>query len=216
MSLRVLVADDHALFRDGIVSLLKAAGMTVAGEAGDGAQAVAETLRLRPDVVLMDIQMPVLDGVEATRRITAELPGVQVVILTASQDDADLYRALKAGARGYLLKNLAAAEFIAMLEGLERGEAPLPRSLVARLIENFNRQIGPVDSNEVTDALTEREVELLQLVAGGLSNKAIAQRLGVSENTVKFHMKNILQKLHLANRAQAAAYAVRSGLKPID
>jgi DNA-binding NarL/FixJ family response regulator len=212
MTLRVLVADDHALFRDGLVSLLQAAGMQVAGEAADGAQAVAEAHRLRPDVVLMDIQMPGLDGVEATRRITAELPQVQVVILTASQEDADLYRALKAGARGYLLKNVAAAEFIEMLEGLERGEAPLPRSLVARLIENFNRQIGPPEPGEAMDALTDREVELLRLVAGGLSNKAIAQRLGVSENTVKFHMKNILQKLHLANRAQAAAYAVRSGL----
>jgi DNA-binding NarL/FixJ family response regulator len=211
--MRVLVADDHALFRDGIVSLLKAAGMTVVGEAGNGAQAIAEAARLRPDVVLMDIQMPGLDGVEAARRITAELPGVKVVMLSVSQDDADLYRALKAGAKGYLLKSLASDEFIEMLEGLARGEAPLPRSLVTRLIDGFSQQPEPLTPDQKLDALTEREVELLQLVAGGLSNRGIAKRLGLSENTIKYHMKNILQKLHVGNRAEAAAYAVRSGLR---
>lgn len=210
MTMRVLVADDHSLFRDGIISLLKAAGMEVVGEAGDGAQAVAEARRLRPDVVLMDIQMPGMDGIEATRRLKAELPEVQVVMLTVSQEDASLFEALKAGARGYLLKSLTSDEFLDLLEGLTRGEAPLPRTMAAKLIAGIARQ--PDDGGRVADALTEREIELLRLVALGLPNKVIGRRLGVSENTVKYHMKNVLQKLGLHNRAAAAAYAVRSGL----
>jgi DNA-binding NarL/FixJ family response regulator len=213
--MRVLVADDHSLFRDGIVSLLRAAGLEVVGEAGDGQQAVAAARRLRPDVVLMDIQMPGLDGIEATRLIKTEMPEVQVVMLTVSQDDADLFRALKAGAQGYLLKSLSSDEFVEMLHGLGRGEAPLSRRLAARLIEGIAR--GPaagVEASQV-EGLTRREAELLRLVAAGLSNKAIAGKLAVSENTVKYHMKNILQKLRLHNRAEAAAYAVRTGLTAI-
>ncbi|MBI3361640.1 MAG: response regulator transcription factor [Chloroflexi bacterium] len=208
--MRVLVADDHPLFRDGIVSLLKAAGLEVVGEAGDGAQAIAEARRLRPDVVLMDIQMPGVDGIEATRRLKAEVPEARVVMLTVSQEDADLFEALKAGAHGYLLKSLSSDEFLDLLEGLTRGEAPLPRSLAAKVIAGFARQ--PDENVPAADSLTDREVELLELIALGFSNKAIAQRLGISENTVKYHMKNILQKLHLHNRAEAAAYAVRAGL----
>ncbi len=212
MTMRVLVADDHSLFRDGIVSLLQAAGLDVVGQADNGEQAVAEAHRLRPDVVLMDIQMPGLNGIEATRRIKNELPDVQVVMLTVSQDDADLFRALKAGARGYLLKSLTSEEFIDLLEGLGRGDAPLPRQLAARLIEGIARQPEPAVDAAQIEGLTRRERELLGLVAAGLSNKAIAGQLGVSENTVKYHMKNILQKLNLHNRAEAAAYAVRTGL----
>jgi DNA-binding NarL/FixJ family response regulator len=212
MTMRVLVADDHSLFRDGIVSLLTAAGLTVVGQAESGEQAVAEARRLRPDVVLMDIQMPGLNGIEATRRITSEQPQVQVVMLTVSQDDADLFQALKAGARGYLPKSLTAEEFIDLVEGLEHGDAPLPRRLTTRLIEGIARQPEPSVDAALVEGLTRRERELLGLVAGGLSNKAIAGQLGVSENTVKYHMKNILQKLHLHNRAEAAAYAVRTGL----
>lgn len=212
MTMRVLVADDHSLFRDGIASLLQAAGLEVVGEAGDGEQAVAAARRLRPDVVLMDIQMPGLDGIEATRRIKAELPEVQVVMLTVSQDDADLFRALKAGAQGYLLKSLSSDEFVDMLQGLGRGEAPLSRRLAARLIEGIARGPGVGAETSQIDSLTRREAELLRLVAAGLSNKAIAGQLTVSENTVKYHMKNILQKLGLHNRAEAAAYAVRAGL----
>ena len=212
MTMRVLVADDHSLFRDGIVSLLRAAGLEVVGEAGDGEQAVAAARRLRPDVVLMDIQMPGLDGIEATRLIKTEMPEVQVVMLTVSQDDADLFRALKAGAQGYLLKSLSSDEFVDMLQGLGRGEAPLSRRLTARLIEGIVRGPGAGADTSQIDSLTRREAELLRLVAAGLSNKAIAGQLAVSENTVKYHMKNILQKLRLHNRAEAAAYAVRTGL----
>jgi DNA-binding NarL/FixJ family response regulator len=158
----------------------------------------------------MDIQMPGIGGIEATRRLKAELPDVQVVMLTVSQEDADLFEAVKAGARGYLLKSLTSDEFLELLEGLTRGEAPLPRQLAAKLIAGIARP--PDHAARVADALTDREIELLRLVALGLPNKVIGQRLGVSENTVKYHMKNVLQKLGLHNRAEAAAYAVRSGL----
>ncbi len=215
MALRILVADDHSLFRDGIVSLLKAAGMTVVGEAGNGAQAVSEALRLRPDVVLMDVQMPEVDGIEATRLIKAELPDVRVVMLTVLQDDEHLFGSLRAGAQGYLLKSLGSDEFLELLEGMTRGEAPIPRSLAGRLIEGFARQ-SDHPARRATDSLTEREIELLRHVAEGLSNKVIATELGVSENTVKYHIKNILQKLHLHNRAQAAAFAVRNHLVEVN
>ena len=209
MSLRVLVADDHSLFRDGIVSLLNAAGMQVVGEAGNGADAIALAHRLRPDVVLMDIQMPGLNGIEATRRLRAELPEVQIVMLTVSEDDADLFDAVRAGAAGFLLKSLNSDEFVDLLRGLERGEAPIPRHLAGRLMHGIAQQSK---APALASTLTGRETEMLRLVAAGLPNRAIGQQLGVSENTVKYHMKNILQKLHLHNRAEAAAYAVQNGL----
>jgi DNA-binding NarL/FixJ family response regulator len=208
--MRVLVVDDHSLFRNGIVSLLKAAGLEVVGEAGDGAEAVAQAHRLRPDVVLMDVHMPVLNGIEAARRLHAELPEIKVVMLTVSEDDADLFDAIRAGAHGYLLKSLNSDEFVELLNGMARGEAPIPRALAGRLIRGLARQSSPAARQP--DLLTERETELLRLVAAGLPNKAIGLQLGVSENTVKYHMKNILQKLHLHNRAEAAAYAVQNGL----
>ena len=208
--MRVLVADDHSLFRDGIVSLLEAAGFDVVGQAGDGRVAVEMALRLRPDLVLMDIAMPQMTGLEALRLIKAESQEMQVVMLTVSDDHADLLEAIKAGAQGYLLKNLNASEFLEMLAGLEHGEAAITRKTAARLIEGFadlsRLRSGPLDS------LTQREIETLRLVAEGLSNKAIAQALFVSENTVKYHMKNILQKLCVQNRTEAATYAHRAGL----
>ncbi len=211
MSLRVLVADDHSLFRDGIVSLLEAAGMTVVGEAGDGVEAVELATRLRPDLILLDIHMPEMDGLEALRRIRAALPEVRVVMLTVSDDDENLVAAVQAGASGYLLKNLDAKGFLASLRGLQRGEAAMTRKTMAQLMEALAEKKEERKS-EPRDLLTSREEELLRLVAAGLSNKAIAQRLSISENTVKFHMKNILQKLNVRNRAEAAAYAVREGL----
>jgi DNA-binding NarL/FixJ family response regulator len=208
--MRVLVVDDHSLFRDGIVSLLKAADIEVVGEAGNGAEALAQAHRLQPDAVLMDVHMPVLNGIEAARRLRAELPEIKVVMLTVSEEDADLFDAIKAGAHGYLLKSLGSDEFVELLRGMARGEAPIPRALAGRLIHGLARQVAP--AGRPPDTLTERETELLRLVAAGLPNKAIGQQLGVSENTVKYHMKNILQKLHLHNRAEAAAYAVQNGL----
>jgi len=212
--MRILVADDHSLFRDGLVSLLEAAGCEIAGQVGDGEAAVDAARRLRPDLILLDISMPGLDGLQALRRIKDERPEVQVVMLTVSDDDSTLFEALRSGAQGYLLKSLAAGEFLAMIEGLERGEAAVTRKTAARLIEGLARtgERPP----EAADQLTPRERELLALVARGLSNKAIAEKMTISENTVKYYMKNILQKLGAQNRTEAAAHALRSGLVPLD
>ncbi len=209
MAKRILVVDDHPLFRDGIVSLLKAAGMDVVGEASNGQEAVTETLRLHPDLVLMDINMPDMSGLEALRQIKSEAPSIQIVMLTVSDEDADLLEAIKAGAGGYLLKTQDAKGFLTSLRGLERGEAAVSRQTATRIIEEFARQSSLTNGATDPNVLTERETELLRLVAIGLS---IGQRLGVTENTVKYHMKNIFQKLGLQNRAEAAAYAVRHGL----
>ena len=212
--MRVLVADDHSLFRDGIVSLLEAADFDVVGQVGNGRAAVKVALRLRPDLVLMDITMPQMSGLEALRLIKAESPETQVVMLTVSDDDADLFEAVKSGAQGYLLKSLNASEFMEMLGGLEHGEAAITRTTAARLFEGFADLSRP--RSEPLDSLTQRETEILRLVVEGLSNKAIAQALSVSENTVKYHMKNILQKLGVQNRTEAATHAIRAGLLKSD
>ncbi len=208
--MRVLVADDHSLFRDGIVSLLEAAGFDVVGQVGDGQAAVEAAHRLHPDVVLMDITMPRMDGLQALQIIRTDLPATQVVMLTVSDDDANLFEAIRHGAAGYLLKNLNAEEFLKILEGVEHGEAAMTRQTTARLLHGMAHPSQP--AGEVADPLTERESDLLRLVAQGLPNKAIAQRLSLSENTVKYHLKNILQKLGVQNRTEAAAYAIRNGL----
>lgn len=211
MTLRYLVVDDHALFRDGMISLLKAAGMNVVGEAVNGQEAVAFAEKLKPDVILMDIDMPVMNGIDATRQISMTNPQIQVVMLTIAQEEAKLFDALRAGAKGYLLKSLNTDEFIKLLNGIERGEPPIPPALTAKLINYVAGNTG--EAAPVDESLTEREVELLRYLGQGLPNKAIAETLGVSENTVKYHIKNILQKLDLGNRSEAAAYAVSHNLK---
>ena len=208
--MRVLVADDHSLFRDGIISLLEAAGFDVVGQVGDGRAAVEAAVRLRPELILMDITMPEMSGLEALQLIKAKLPETQVVMLTVSNDDDDLLTAIKTGARGYLLKNLNAEQFLEMLGGLEHGEVAITRRTAARLIEGYADLSHP--RSEPSDCLTGRETEILLLVAEGLPNKVIANALGVSHHTIKYHMKNILQKLGVHNRTEAAAYALRSGL----
>ncbi|MFQ5577155.1 MAG: response regulator [Anaerolineae bacterium] len=208
--MRVLVADDHSLFRDGIISLLEAAQFTVVGQVGDGQAAVEAALRLRPDLVLMDVTMPRMGGLEALQQIKARLPDTQVVMLTVSDDDTTLFETIKAGARGYLLKSLNATEFLEMLNGLQRGEAAMTRRTTARLLKGLAQSAA--EKPDRVAALTARETELLQLVARGLSNKAIAQALSVSENTVKYHLKNIMQKLHVQNRTEAAMHAISAGL----
>lgn len=210
--MKLLVADDHSLFRDGLVSLLENAGFTVAGQVGDGQAAVDEALRLRPDVVLLDTVMPELTGLEALRLIRAEWPEAAVVLLTSAEEDGELYDAVEAGARGYLSKNLRADEFISMLKGLERGEAAMTRQTTGRLLAAFSRSTRRSEPNDLTD----REVELLRLMVEGRSNKDIAQSLTLSENTVKYHIKNILQKLDVHNRTEAAAHAVRVGLVKLN
>lgn len=214
MTLRVLVVDDHSLFRDGIASMLRAAGMVVVGEARDGAGAISEAHRLKPDVVLMDIDMPGMNGIEATRRIMQELPDMKVVMLTVSQEDSHLIEALRAGAKGYLLKSLGSNEFLSLLNNLEKGFPPIPDVMTARLVAHVAQTTNVAEARN--DNLSERETEILALLGLGLSNKLIADRVGVSENTVKYHVKNILQKLHMNSRAKAAAYAARHGITPTE
>lgn len=215
-TVRALLADDHPLFRDGVASLLKAWEVEVVGQAGDGVDAVDKSLELRPDLVLMDIRMPNMSGLEATRRIKAALPDVKIVMLTASDDEEDLFEAIKAGAEGYLLKDMSGTEFRQLLMGLSQGQPPISRSLAGKLLREFARQTRGKAKPKTYDELSDREKEVLQLVAGGAANKGIAQALGISENTVNYHMKNILGKLHARNRAEAAVMALRDGLLQPD
>jgi len=210
--MRVLVVDDHSLFRDGIVSLLGATGFTVVGQAGDGKTAVDEALRLRPELVLLDIHMPELTGLEALKQIKAQLPETRVVMLTVSEDEETLVEAIKNGADGYLLKHLSGTEFIEMLDGLKRGEAAITRKSASYLMKQLSRP-DPQQEKPI-QPLSEREMEILQLLAEGLSNKAISEKVSLSENTVKYHLKNILHKLNVQNRTEAVMYALRNDLVP--
>ena len=210
--MRVVLADDHALFRDGLRSLLEARGLEVAGEADDGREAVELATRLRPDVLLMDLSMPNMGGLDATRALTAQAPDVKIVILTASEDDADLFEAIKSGAQGYLFKNLKAEELLDMLEAVGRGEPGLTPALARKVLAEFARP-SPGRQIKAPDELTEREREVLDLLVQGItSNRELAARLVVTENTVKYHLRNILDKLHVQNRAQVVAHAIRHGL----
>lgn len=207
--MKLVIADDHALFRESLKALLEARGYTVLAEAKNGREAVALAHRHKPDVLLMDLAMPEVDGLSATRLIAADIPEVKVVILTASDDDQSLFEAVKSGAQGYLLKNLDAGDFFEQLDRVARGEPALTPALARKLMREFAK---PAPSRtEDPDALTERELDVLRcLVDGVTSNRKLAQHLGVSENTVKFHVRNILDKLHVNNRAQVVAFALRN------
>ena len=210
--MRILIADDHSLFRDGLRSLLASHGHEVVAEARNGEEAIALAKHHQPDVVLMDVSMPELDGIAATRRLSAELPGVKIIILTASQDDANLFDAIKSGAQGYLLKNLEAEDFFALLDAAQRGEPALTPSLARKLLQEFAKPAAPA-GEAGPDELTERERAVLQLMVEGVtSNRRLAKQLGVSENTVKFHVRNILDKLRLHTRAEVVGYALRKGI----
>ncbi len=214
--LRILLVDDHALFRAGIASLLASRStVEVVGEAQNGQEALEAARALKPDIVLMDVHMPGVDGIQATRMITTALPEVKVVMLTVSDQDRDLFEAIKSGAHGYLLKNLEPEELFDYLSGISRGEAPLSRVMAAKILNEFASQAARpkgADAPESSEALTPREKEVLKLVASGATNKEIATSLTLTENTVKNHLRNILEKLHLENRTQAAAYALKMGL----
>jgi DNA-binding NarL/FixJ family response regulator len=210
--LRLLLVDDHALFREGLIALLSYQDdFTVVGEAQDAESALDQARALAPDIVLMDIELPGEDGVIATQRLKLEMPAVTVVMLTAHDDSQTLFEAIKAGAQGYLVKNVRSRELLEQLRGLARGEAAISRRIAARILAEIRGQTEPYGPEE---ALTAREMEVLELVAARLSNAEIAARLVVSEHTVKNHMKSILSKLHLHNRRQAAAYGVARGWLP--
>ena len=214
--LRILLVDDHVLFRKGVAALLAARqemDVVVVGEASDGLEAIAQARETVPDVILMDIHMPECDGLEAVRVIKREMPHVCIIMLTVSDDDRDLFAAIKNGAEGYLLKNLEPYQLFDMLEGVRRGEAPISGTLAAKILQEFrqpDQSLAP--KPEAREALTPREIEVLERVVEGATNKEIAEVLVITENTVKIHLHNILEKLHLQNRIQAAVYAVREGL----
>lgn len=214
LPLRVLVADDHRLFRQGLIGLMKTRRdlVEVIGEAATGQEAVELAAALRPDVILLDIQMPDGDGLQVAGFIRKLYPEIAVVILTASESDEDLYRAVQIGVAGYLLKSLDAAELFDLLSSVAQGEAALTRAMAARLFKSIVRHADQGDDKSAHNALTEREMEVLKLVARGASNPQIAETLCITVNTVKVHLHNILDKLRVQNRAQAAAYAVSSGL----
>lgn len=210
--MRILIADDHALFRDGLRSLLTAQGHEVVGEAKNGREAVAMAREIGPEMVLLDLSMPEMDGLAATKAITAEMPNVKVVILTASESDSTLFDAVKSGAQGYLVKNLEADDFFALLGRAANGEPAFTPALARRLLVEFSKPPEKPAAQE-PDALTDRERQVLELmVEGVVSNRKLAKRLGLSENTVKFHVRNILDKLRLHNRAEAVGYALRKKL----
>ena len=212
LPLSVIVADDHRLFRQGLISLLNTRPdlVRVVGDVSTGREAVVLTLQLQPDVVLMDIFMPDIDGLQAACAIRQSLPGVAVVILTSSELDEHIYEAVRLGAAGYLLKNLDAFELFDLLSRVVHGEAAVTRALAARLLKKIaNRS---VNSEHGEQSLTRREIDVLRLVARGSSNPQIADELCITVNTVKSHLKNILSKLQLENRTQIAAFALQTGL----
>jgi DNA-binding NarL/FixJ family response regulator len=210
--LRILVADDHTLFRRGLINLLSAEpGLEVVGETDTGRKTVEKTRELMPDLVLMDVYMPEWDGIETTRRLKAEFPYLKIIVLTIAEDENVLFEAVKAGAQGYLLKKIEPERLFDQIRAVASGEAAIAGHLAARLLEEFGRQ-KQRDETDPLKGLTSREHEVLQLLTRGKTNKEIAVELGIAENTVKNHLKNILEKLHLENRVQAVAFALREGL----
>lgn len=229
LPLRVLLVDDHSLFLEGLRNLLVSEGIQVVGLAKDGLEALAQARRLRPDVILMDILMPHCDGVCATRLIKAELPECKIVILTVSEDEHDLFEAVKSGASGYLLKRLDAAEFFAYLAELHVGHPPFSPGLAEKILREFSHQAvkpetqtaqsNPTAAQARADEsqgipLSPRQLQILTLVAQGRTYGQVAVTIGIAERTVKYHMAEILDHLHLQNRAQVIAYAAQSGLVP--
>ena len=212
--MNILLVDDHILFRKGVAALLDQRDeFNIVGEAGNGSEAIQAAHKLLPDVILMDINMPKINGLDATRQIKRELPHIKIVMLTVSDDDQNLFEAIKRGAQGYLLKDLEPFQLYGLLESISRNEAPLSGAIAAKILKEFSEpEQSSLQTDKIIDALTAREIDILEHVVEGLTNKEIASVLSISENTVKIHLRNILEKLHLQNRIQAAVYAVRKGL----
>jgi NarL family two-component system response regulator LiaR len=219
-AIRVLLIDDHAIIRDGIRSLLATEpDIEVVGEADNGRDGVSMAERLRPDVILMDLVMPEMDGIEATSRIMASQPQARILVLTSFAAEDKVFPAIKAGAFGYLLKDSDSEELIHAIHEVSCGESSLDSRIARMVLREMwaePRPQGPREQVPAVEPLTEREMEVLRLVAQGLSNEEIAGRLVIAERTVRTHVSNILGKLHLANRTQAALYALREGLASLD
>lgn len=212
--MKLLLADDHPLFLDGLRNLLTAHGFEVVGTARDGVSAIEQAQDLRPDVILMDIQMPRLDGLAALRQIKARLPAIRIVMLTMSADDEHLFDAIREGASGYLLKSQDTDEFLALLAEVARGEVALSPGLATRILGEFGRQpaLPLAAETQPTPSLSKREIEVLRLVSQGLTYKEVGAKLFITERTIKYHMGEIVRRLHLRNRAQVIEYARQSGL----
>jgi DNA-binding NarL/FixJ family response regulator len=232
--MRVLLADDHRLLAEGLCNLLAAHEIEVVGVAVDGLEAVGLAETLHPDLILMDIRMPRCDGLEATRRVKARQPEVNIVMLSTSVDEADLFEAIKSGACGYLLKSMSGTDFIDALRGLEQGAPPFSPGLASMLLNEFARlsKTGTGETSVIpppalsvepqtaepagSPCLTDRQTDVLRLVAAGLTYKEVGVRLAISERTVRYHMAEIMQRLHLEHRSQVIAYAGKLGLKDRD
>ena len=215
--IRVLLADDHSLFREGLAGIISSQpDMEVIGNANDGLEAVIKSQELKPDLILMDIQMPTMDGLEATRQIKQTLPGTTIVVLTVRDDDEKLFEALKSGAQGYLLKDIRSHKMIEMLHSAMNGEAAITPVLAGRVLSEFRRlslnQRNDAEFSDEDAALTERELEVLTLVSKGATDKEVAEQLFVSLNTVKTHIRNILSKLRVNSRKEAAKLAQSKGI----
>jgi DNA-binding NarL/FixJ family response regulator len=216
--LRVLIVDDHALFRRGLQMVLRQEeDIDVVGEAGDGHEAVDKAQELMPDVVLMDVRMPGQSGIKATEQIKDLIPHAKILMLTISDEEADLYDAIKAGASGYLLKEISIDEVAEAVRSVWSGQSRISPSMATKLLTEFAAMSKRADERQQLPAprLTEREMEVLKLVAQGMNNRDIAKELFISENTVKNHIRNILEKLHLHSRMEAVVYAVREKLLEI-
>lgn len=219
MQMKLMLVDDHPLFLEGLQYLLQTHGIEVIGVAKDGREALVKARILKPDIILMDIKMPGYSGMDALKLIKSEMQDIKIVMLTTSDEDDDLFDAVKYGASGYLLKNTNAKELLDMLSDLKKGEVPLSPGLAARLLKEF-RLSGTYDNNfpqhaleeNKKEQLTERQLEILEMAARGITYKEVGEALGLTERTVKYHMGRIIELLHLENRAQVIAYAARMGL----
>jgi len=218
----VLICDDHAVFRRGLVIVLSTdPGIAVAGEAADGREAITLAEELVPDVVLMDVRMPGVDGIEVTRRLSTSVPSARIVMLTVSDEEDDLYEAVKAGAVGYLLKEVSIEEVAGAVRAVAAGQSLITPSMAAKLLTEFSslaRQVedGGRGGRQAAPHLTDRELEVLRLMARGMGNRPIADELAIAENTVKNHVRNILEKLQLHSRTEAVMYAVRQNIIDVD
>jgi len=219
MKSKVMIVDDHHLFLEGLQYLLDAYKVEVAGKAKNGREAVTKARILKPDIILMDIMMPEMDGIEALKIIKAEMPEINILMLTTSDEDDYLFEAIKHGASGYLIKNTDGKDLINKLQQAENGEVPLSPGLASRILLEFNRKDGGTEKNvkdnrepDTYEKLTDRQVEILRIIASGKTYKKAGELLGLSERTIKYHMGRIVDILHLENRSQVIAYAAESGL----